>query len=159
MGRPNERRGIDPETGLSTQQMRFLGVRLTVQTDKEAALKVGLREELPARWKKEQPEFRAAYEAIWHDGVELAKAYARKLLGQSVSTLEDALEAQGTEAPDWRARLDAAKTLLTIHGVLRTRVDVTVIRQEAERLAAQYGLDADELIAEADEIVRGKAPA
>ena len=56
---------------------------------------------------------------------------------------------------DWRAAAHLLACRFPESWSQRARVDVQIIRHQAERIAADLGLSADELIAEAERIVAG----
>lgn len=150
-----------PAGYLSAEQWRWLAVRQFTRDDPAASRDVGTSWQRVATWRLE-PLFDWHYRHLNHGLVELARCYTASLLGRAAQVLDEGLGAtrrtgDGGSETDHRIRLDAAKTLLTIHGVLRQRVDVMLVKEEAERLAGQYGLDTTELLAEAEAIVRGSS--
>lgn len=100
--------------------------------------------------------YRAAMAALNRIPCESAQEYRRINL-EALKKLLDACK-PGIVACDFKAVATALAILAEISKLVgaypKTEVDVHVIRHEAEALARSTGLDAEELIAEAERIVR-----
>lgn len=128
---------------LSAEQWKFIAARLVSSTDKAAASIAGVADATVSRWKSEQPDFAAEYEAAFTDGIHVAQEYTRKLLGQAAVTLGESLTAerpgpQGSSVPDQQARLKAVELLFRTHNLLSEKRDVN--------LSGGLSVSADELI-------------
>ncbi|MCX6022884.1 MAG: hypothetical protein NTZ05_14380 [Chloroflexi bacterium] len=109
--------------GLSSQQRKFLALRLLYATDKEAAAAVGETRTVVWDW-KQQPVFKEQYHAIIEAGVDGVVAYAKRelkrLAGRIPQTIAEMLDAEeeiplkdgGTlKRPAWLARGKAIELL------------------------------------------------
>lgn len=106
---------------LSILQNRFLAKRLTCKSDREAAQQCEphpISEDVVYKWKRDEPEFLAAYNKLGEDGVELARAILRQHLGEAAAVLSDSLKAKRGREPDHTARIEAAKQILKSHHVI-----------------------------------------
>lgn len=145
---------------LTTLQLRFLAARLLSATDIEAAAQVKCAAQTVWNWKQECPEFLAEYQAVFADGVDLAKTYSRRLLGKAAQRLDEALDATKVVSvgmrqvvePDHRIRIDAAKLLFQAHGLLTERIDIELRIKE---IAASLGIEEAAALEEVGRILQG----
>jgi len=133
-------------------QAKFLAARAVLPTDYRAAWASGVKPSQVDAWKERDPVFREEYETLFQE----ARAAARDLMVQALEkaarTLIEALEATKGGIPDWTARIQAAKLILTGLGVLRREDERTVqvgitVRQVLQNLSDEE-LAAIERIAE-----------
>ena len=93
------------------------------------------------RWLQKDAEFREAWEAAWRGSLR------RHLPGVVAAVIQKAL------AGDMRA----ARLVADMAGAITRQSTVSIevaVRREAERVAAAMGLDPDEVVAEAEAILR-----
>jgi hypothetical protein len=104
----SDENGIEPLTWL---QMRFLAERLQCRTDTEAAEIIGVRTQTPSEWKANCPAFKAKYDELGRDGLELAKTMIRATMGKAAAALAGNLVGKPSDVNE------AAKTILTLGGM------------------------------------------
>ncbi len=147
--------------GLRPDQNLFLAHRLRVSSDLEACRLAGFPQDRLDGWKARDAQFLDAYQRLNTDAVALAQRLTREDLGRAALVLRQGMEATRPIilpggvvelVPDYRERREAAQTILTIHGAIKTRVDITLrLREAAER----EGLDPDDVMAEALALMGG----
>lgn len=131
MARPSK---LTPE-----REQRLLAAIRAGSTYRAAAAAAGISEDTLARWVKRSA---ANAEAL------------TRAEGESEVALVAIIRAAAPH--DWRAAAHLLERRWPDSWGRREKLDVN-IRQEAQRLADQLGLDVDELIAEANRIVKGHA--
>lgn len=142
------------DTALRLKKAQFLEVFPTEGTVTHAAQKVGVDRSAHYRWLKEDPAYAAAF----------AEAEVKALDGLEREARRRAIE--GTEKPVYQGGKligtirEYSDTLLIflMKGAnpsrYRERIDLTVdVRRTAEQFATAHGLDADEVMAEAERIL------
>lgn len=140
--------------GISATQGRFLSERLRCSSDKEAAEKISIAPATVYQWKMDYPEFKRLYDGLGEDGVKIATEILRQNLGRAAEAVRDALEAKDQRGkPDHIVRMGAAKLNMQACGMLKDRIDIHVVREEARKLADMLGLDPAAIVAEAERIV------
>lgn len=143
---------------LSYEQNKFLAMRHTTKTDQAACELAEISDESLRRWKNGDPEFKAEYDNLGRDGVELAKRIARQHLGQAMLTLIEATAAKhstkhGSEA-QWDARIAAARSILAVHKISTTSSSVAGDAENPITLT----INADELFKAVKERTKKEKP-
>lgn len=110
---------------LAVNQLRFLARRLIAKTDEEAADRVGVAGRTVRDWKQTDPEFKARYEALGDDGIELARDILRHHLGEAAVVLAEGMQATDRGKPDHQTRITAAKAMLAGLGVLTEKRQIS----------------------------------
>ncbi len=151
--------------GLLPQQRLVLQELLTSNSWQTAASRLGLPPKQFGRWMREDPAFRAAYDALFDsDKGETVRKQIAALAGKASDVLEEAMEAtKHTEidancpecgakfkisaaGPNWTARLRAAENVTKVGGQLKDsktlKVEGEIIHMSLEHKLAMFMLKA-----------------
>ena len=123
----------------------------------QAVQKAGACRSAVYEYRSKHPEFAAQWEAAYQAAVDDLEAEAWR---RAVRGTDEPVFQRGEHVGDIRKYSDALMVeLLRGHRPkrYRNRIEITV-REEARRIAERLGLDADQLIAEAERIARGEVP-
>jgi hypothetical protein len=125
---------------LTWQQLQFLARRLLNTTDADAAREIGVAPETVCRWKTDNQSFKAKYEELGRDGVELAKTMIRSLMGDAVAVLGESMHS--LKASD---KIDAAYKVLTLGGMATSQnISVTAAPDQVAGALGWKPKDSDE---------------
>jgi hypothetical protein len=136
----------------------FLEAYSKLGTITHAAKAAGVPRSSHYEWLQTDPEYRKAYDDAEQQAIEGLEREARR---RAIEGTEEPVFHQGQIVGGVRKYSDTLLIFL-LKGArperYRERVDMTVdIRREAERVAAEAGLDPDAVLAEAERIVRASS--
>lgn len=133
----------------------FLEAFAQLGTISHAAEVAGINRSTHYLWMEQDPDYRAAYREAEQKAIEALEREARR---RAIEGVEEPVYHQGRVVGGVQKYSDTLLIFL-LKGArpdkYRERVDLTVdIRREAERIAAEHGLEVEAVIAEAERIVR-----
>lgn len=120
-----------------------------------AAQETGIHKSSHYEWMQRDPVYAAAYKQAEDEAIEAMEAEARR---RAVEGVSKPVFGKGGEVYGHITEYSDQLLMFLLKGkrpeVYRERVDLTVdIRKEAERIAAEAGLEADAVLAEAERII------